>query len=622
MAEALTASDGDNASSPWQRFERHLDLGSGFSFVFVTVDETASAADLSQVLSQILKRNDGALRILNPPLVDLVYSLPELILAAPDDASNKAILVVGDGLGGGNGKSWENAWRHTVARLNERRDVLRNRLQAPLIISGPTRLMLLLRDEAPDLWSARALVIRLDTTTPRRSAHTTSVHTDEDPTVALIRETSLVELMDRFREFPQPLTPATLSKWSERDTALVLQQLHQKRLRQSAEHGDELLKAVLDAAWCAAVHRDTAELTRLLDEIAGSLDPRRAGGVMLPVSAQRDTWPQFLALDAWNQALTRNWQLAHHRAQEAIGAAQLFIHEAEAPLSAGIMMGLSLAQEIMALSGAMSGSQRPPERQPEIIASASASTLSTELSAASERRQLEQGLWLLAHRRFHEAESHLRAVHIQSLTKHSSDSGSEVPVFLKQAIIVCLLGQRRLQEAEAEAAQLTACLHPARSGMRQFVHGTYILFIVKLLRRHTGAAKKLLLDALQFLEKSPEEAPLWTPLIQVLMTSAAIADGDPGLFRASLDYLHQQAGLVSQLPKELDRVLWMMRYIPGVSAGMGFSFWASQYAEFLERTQEFNPNATSLWESLRLKAYKALSLGWGTRRSQPRQAQS
>lgn len=615
MAEVLTFSDGDDNSTPWQRFERHLDLGSGFSFVFINVEDEGSAADLSQTLSLIFKRNDGALRVLNPPLLDLVYSLPELILAAPDDANHTATLVIGNGPGGGQAtQSWENAWRHTVARLNERRDVLRNRLQAPLIFSGPTRLMLLLRDEAPDLWSARALVIRHEPATPRCSPQATPFQAGEDPTVALIRKTSLIELMDRFREFPQPLSPATLSKWSGRDTALALHQLHQKRLRQSAEHGDELLNEVLEAAWCAAAHRDMAEMPRLLDEIGLLLDPRRADGLTLPVSAQRDSWPQYLALDAWRHALKREWQLANHRAQEAIGAAQLFINEAKAPLSPGIMTGLSLAQEIVALSCAMTGSQQPLERKPEAVPLVSASA--PDLSAPSERRQFEQGLWLLAHRRFREAERQLRAVYQQSITAYSADNSSEVPVFLKQAIIVCLLGQRRLRDAEAEATQLAACLHPARSGMRQFVHGTYVLFVVSLLCRHNATGKNLLLAALRFLEEAPEEAQLWIPFIQVLLTSAAIADGNPKLFHSTLDHLQRQTGLVSQNPKSLDRVLWALRYVPGLSAWMGYSFWASQYAEYLERTQDFNPNATGILDSLKLKAYKALSLGWRTRRRQ------
>ena len=291
MIGPLAPADEDALSAPWQRLERHIVLSSGFSFVFIFVQHEAAEVSLRQALDVVAGSSDVSWRVLNPPLPELVYSLPELILKATDTPLPTATWVVGSHFSGRHDqKEWQAAWRHTAARLNERRDLLRARLQAPLIISGPAWLMNLLLIEAPDLWSARALVVRHPAdTAPHASGSSVADHGVSAGSIQeLIRRTSLIELMDRFRVFPQPLSPMTLERWREQEVSRTLDLLRQKRLRPSAASLDELLRHVLDTAWCVAAHRDQAELSYLLDELHTMLRPFQSDGHLLSDKARQE----------------------------------------------------------------------------------------------------------------------------------------------------------------------------------------------------------------------------------------------------------------------------------------------------------------------------------------------
>lgn len=612
MAESVTDLASLDAFTRWQPLERHLKLGVGFSFVFIAVEDEDSVAELAQFLRSIFAQSESPLRVFSPPLPDLVYSLPELILGAPATQMTAATLVVGNNFRGRHGhREWENAWHYTVARLNERRDVLRLQLQAPLIFAGPTWLMLLLRDQGPDLWSARALVLRYPTERQNHSVPSPQVHSSEDSIEDLIRRTSLVDLMERFRAFPQPLSPATLLGWREREVALVLSRLHQRRLRHTTEQGDGLLNAVLAAAWCVGAHRDGEELSRLLEEAKQLLDPRGPSGLALSMSARRDFWPQYLALDSWHSALTCNWSQAGQTAQEAISASELFISDANAPLSADALAGASLAREIVIISRAMTGNERLRERLGRTEPARPTTDFTDKRTGAfAAQRQLEHGLWMLAHRRFHEAEKNLKSFYHRSQSSSPSAGGSEVFVFLKQSIIVCLLAQRRLHEAEVEAERLAACLHPESTGIRQFVHGNYILFVVHLLCRRKGAAKTQLLHALRLIERCPSDNEGGQQVLRLLLMYAALFDGDIFLFQSIVETMQQQSDLVTRDAWSHKLALWGMRNVPGLATWISYSFWCSQYVEFLEQTQDFSGGSLDVLTRLKLYAYKSLSVGW------------
>ena len=603
--------DEDGLSAPWQRLERHIVLSSGFSFVFILVQHEAAEASLRQVLDAVAGSCDVSWRVLNPPLMELVYSLPELILKVTDTPIPAATWVVGSHFPGRHDqKEWIAAWRHTAARLNERRDLLRARLQAPLIISGPAWLMKLLLIEAPDLWSARALVVRHPAdTVPHASDSSVADHGASAGSIQeLIRRTSLIELMDRFRVFPQPLSPVTLERWCEQDVSLALDLLRQKRLRLSAASIDELLQHVLDTAWCVAAHRDQAELSYLLDELHTLLRPFQSDGHLLSDKARQEAWPQFLALDAWRGALRCDWRQAGQRAQEAIAAADLFAKKPR-EISLGALSGARLAREIAALCGAMLGTASPRSTL-ELGTESFAVTPELHLPEPTERRQLEQCLWLLAHKRYRDAESALRSFGQQARVS-AFDPASEEAVFLAQTRIVCLLGQRRLKEAEREADQLAAHLCPERAGLRQFVHGINVLAVIYLLCRRSGGGKRLVFAALQSVEQAPDAEEGWIHRLRYLLFLMALADRDSELVEEILSGIEEQAGLVAK-KKSTQWTLRALRYLPGMAACVSYLFWLSLYTDLLEQTQDAMDTPPGRWETWKLRALRAVTRGWST----------
>jgi tetratricopeptide (TPR) repeat protein len=155
---------GKTASERWTQLLRHLDLIDGFSFVVVLVpDETASricATELEKYLKTRAQR-----------LERLEYSTPEMLrenlavdvlTRVPNDEHLGAIWLSNvTNRFDPKHNDWETAWRYAAARINESRDALKARYKTTLIVVGAPWLQETLREAAPDWWSIRSLVIRL-----------------------------------------------------------------------------------------------------------------------------------------------------------------------------------------------------------------------------------------------------------------------------------------------------------------------------------------------------------------------------------------------------------------------------------------------------------------------------
>ena len=60
------------------------------------------------------------------------------------------------------GAAWQAAWRHAVGGLNQQRNPLRRKFSVPLILVGAHWLVPVMRETAPDLWSVRSVVVRIE----------------------------------------------------------------------------------------------------------------------------------------------------------------------------------------------------------------------------------------------------------------------------------------------------------------------------------------------------------------------------------------------------------------------------------------------------------------------------
>ncbi len=137
-------------TAEFERLHRYLEFNKGFGLVFAFVDPS-DAAD--QLCLEVKNRAKGWTLYPDPnELTDLFYQLSE---APPIELHY--ILVFANRKDTGS----EGHFYNLMGRLNERRDLLRARIQATLILALPFDTANLVRELAPDLWSVRDLALYL-----------------------------------------------------------------------------------------------------------------------------------------------------------------------------------------------------------------------------------------------------------------------------------------------------------------------------------------------------------------------------------------------------------------------------------------------------------------------------
>jgi Tetratricopeptide repeat len=151
-SEYLKRADATIREAAWEQVRGRLELHGGFwlGFVFGVP---------SGVLGDVIQRSRDHLRGSTRPVV--VRDLRE-----PGDLMETLSWVAGVAAKAAPGMVWvvdrtgltDDAWRSFLWRFNERRETIRAALPGGLVIAGPRRLLSLVRDVAPDIWSYRATV--------------------------------------------------------------------------------------------------------------------------------------------------------------------------------------------------------------------------------------------------------------------------------------------------------------------------------------------------------------------------------------------------------------------------------------------------------------------------------
>jgi tetratricopeptide (TPR) repeat protein len=155
---------GKTASERWAQLLRHLDLIDGFSFVVVLVpDETASRICATELEKYLKTRGQRLERLEYTTPENLRENLAlDVLTRVPNDEHLGAIWLSNvTNRFDPKHNDWDVAWRYAAARVNESRDALRARYNGTLIVVGAPWLQETLREAAPDWWSIRSLVIRL-----------------------------------------------------------------------------------------------------------------------------------------------------------------------------------------------------------------------------------------------------------------------------------------------------------------------------------------------------------------------------------------------------------------------------------------------------------------------------
>lgn len=184
-----TLSLSPSGEAAWQGLRQHIEWSPGFWLGWVFTDHTPGARELYQRSADLLRGvgRQSELRQLSRPeeLSDVLIWLLEG--AEGLDGIVTVAVVRRDG-------AWPAAWDNFLLRLNERRELLRERLRGGLLLMAPTAFKPRSRDAAPDLWSIRSLALDVSPPTPstsepsvaRRRRKTAELPTsDHSPALAL-----------------------------------------------------------------------------------------------------------------------------------------------------------------------------------------------------------------------------------------------------------------------------------------------------------------------------------------------------------------------------------------------------------------------------------------------------
>lgn len=161
--EALTRRYDLDAQSEWHKLLEHFDLAEGFAFVVLLVPDADGAALCRHELEEHLQRQGHTLRALEFASPDDLRRLPEHFLEESCDENTACLWIAAVAPDYAKDyAAWREAWEWTLARLNAFRNPIRERFDCTLVFVGAPWLQEVLREIAPDLWSVRTLVVRIE----------------------------------------------------------------------------------------------------------------------------------------------------------------------------------------------------------------------------------------------------------------------------------------------------------------------------------------------------------------------------------------------------------------------------------------------------------------------------
>lgn len=147
----------------WQKLLNHFQFSSGFSLVVLLVLDAEGAALCRRELENQLQKDGKQLISIEIPTPEELRQLPSGLLATlpPSNAGCVWIAAVEPDYGKAY-PEWRDAWQLALARLNSQRNEIRRHFDLPLMFVGAPWLQEVMREIAPDLWSVRTLVVRIE----------------------------------------------------------------------------------------------------------------------------------------------------------------------------------------------------------------------------------------------------------------------------------------------------------------------------------------------------------------------------------------------------------------------------------------------------------------------------
>jgi len=149
----------------WRLLLDHLELIEGFSLVIVLAPDEWGVALARERLSQHWPGSAAVRRVQFDPVAgtdSLAESLLELASQSPHSAEWKAVWIDADPALPDRLGQREQDWRRALAKLNRYRNTLQAKFACTLVIALPARFQKAVAESAPDIWSIRSGVFRIE----------------------------------------------------------------------------------------------------------------------------------------------------------------------------------------------------------------------------------------------------------------------------------------------------------------------------------------------------------------------------------------------------------------------------------------------------------------------------
>lgn len=323
---AIAAGISQAAAQQWMLLQRHLEFGSGFALMLMSVPDEEAAAVCRRELSMLLgAQRRFMVRQADQPV--FIYRLSDelaQVKLAPDTGVIwvESMPLHGSGLGATAEQrelEWRDAWQHVAARLNERRELLQQQIQGTLILVGPPELETLIREYAPDLWSVRVLQLQLERTQPKQSKPK-PVHPEAEGEwrTALVSGPVARQLRQLLKTAGVvPVLPAALSARGQ-SCDPELGRIEASRLRQLSGRGvrQKEIEALLDAACGFLVRQELVEAERVAREAWGRIQVPELTTVEEKWRTQNTI--ESLGITSWSQILKGDHAGALNSAELAV----------------------------------------------------------------------------------------------------------------------------------------------------------------------------------------------------------------------------------------------------------------------------------------------------------------